>query len=69
MWVLIVTRRGVTIGVFTSEAGATNRLKRKAEQIDGAVLSWHNFISHLGAHSNHDDERTYEIHKAEPVSL
>lgn len=66
MYVLIMSRRGITIGVFTHED--KNAAKREAERIDGAVLTWMNFLSHEGAHSNHDGERSYEVHKATEVS-
>lgn len=66
MHALIVTRRGVTVGVFTSPGAKP--LRHKAEQINGAALTWQNYVSHIGARSGHDDELTFAVHPAQEVS-
>lgn len=65
MYVLIVTRRGIVIGVF--EGNNQYRLKMHAERLDGVALTWQDYLSHVGAHSRHDEERTYTVHLATHV--
>jgi hypothetical protein len=60
--VLIVTRRGVVVGVSVS--ANQHLVRREAERIEGSAITWQNYVSHIGAHSRRDVELTYTIHKA-----
>lgn len=65
MHALIVRRKGDNQEVFISPS-VTN-LKAHADTLDGSPLQWQSFFGEWGAHSNHDEEKSYEIVLAQAV--
>jgi len=63
MYVLRVERKDDTLAMVVSEDQGA--LMERANAMDGPALSWQDFYGTLGAHSNHDDERSYHIYAAE----